>query len=826
MGLYLSSLIPVERGKVWSISDCYYGNSQQNRESITEFKNIIDEHQNKNLLEIALGVEGLINKRSSHACGVLIVNSDFTNHNAIMRSPSGEIVSQFNLEDSEYVGNVKYDFLNTKTASMIQVTLEMLINHKKIEWQGTLRKTYNRYLHPDILDTTNIGMWDKLNQGGLISAFQFDSPVGEQAIKAIQPHSLIEATNGNNLMRLMVEDGKEQPLEMYVRYKNNIDEWYQDMKDFGLSEKEMSIIDKHLKQDCGVCSTQERMMLISMDKDISNFGVVESNKLRKGVAKKKGDLYKEAHELFYKKGKEMGTSKKVLDYLWDVQIAMQKGYGFSVIHGVLYTYVLIQQLNLIHYYPSIYWNTAVLLVESGALEQEDTEDEEFDNNKKEKTTQYGKVATAISNIKDKGVKIALPNINTANIGFTPNEQLNEIQFGFKGIMGINVDVANLIIENRPFNTLLDFHKKMVETKRQVTLSTGKVQNRSLVSQSQAITLIKAGAFDKLEDKPRAVILEDYIRLNYPPRTKLDTKSISKIIDMGIIPQNLNTYLKYYNFRQYLLSLENFKDKKSNIKWHLIKDNNDELTDYATNFFKEHFIEFMSEGKDYCYNEDGVIAVALNTKRKDSFEDVYNRLMKPFFEWLYSEECLKLYNHLIFEEKKNELMSGTISSWEMESLNCYYNEHELKNVDTEFYGIVNFNDLPEEAEVIGFNIRNGFKYPKFKLSRIIGTVLDRDKNKHIVTLLTPNGVVNLKLYSGQFAHYDKQISICDEETGEKTIIERSWFTRGTKLMVTGFRRGDQFKPKKYKNSIYQHTIQKILNVEKGELILQSERKQGE
>ncbi|MEG2454029.1 MAG: hypothetical protein RSB20_04105, partial [Clostridia bacterium] len=130
-------------------------------------------------------------------------------------------------------------------------------------------------------------------------------------------------------------------------------------------------------EDYGVCSTQERMMLMSMDKNISNFDVVESNILRKGVAKKIGDKFEEAHKLFYKKGEQCRTSKKLLDYIWDVQIAMQKGYGFSVIHSVEYTWILVQQLNLIKYYPSIYWNTAVLLVESGALELEEVENSDI-----------------------------------------------------------------------------------------------------------------------------------------------------------------------------------------------------------------------------------------------------------------------------------------------------------------------------------------------------------------------------------------------------------------------------------------------------------------
>lgn len=112
VGLYLSSLIPVERGKVWSIHDCYYGNEDEGRKPITEFKNILDEYKDKKLLDVTLGIENLINKRSSHACGVVIVNEKFTNHNAFMRTPSGELVSQYELHDSEELSNLKYDLEN------------------------------------------------------------------------------------------------------------------------------------------------------------------------------------------------------------------------------------------------------------------------------------------------------------------------------------------------------------------------------------------------------------------------------------------------------------------------------------------------------------------------------------------------------------------------------------------------------------------------------------------------------------------------------------------------------------------------------------------
>ncbi|MGU8678973.1 PHP domain-containing protein [Clostridium perfringens] len=833
IGLYLSSLIPVERGKVWGIGDCYYGNPKKNRQPVTEFKNIVDEWSEKkgrSLLEVALGIEGLINKRSSHACGVLPVNSEFTKHNAKMRTPSGEIVSQFDLHHSEYVGDLKYDFLNTKTASMIQKTLEMLVEYNKIQWQGSLRNTYDKYIHPDVIDRDSEELWSQLSDGLLISAFQYDSPVGEQAIKSIKPKNFIEAMNGNNLMRLMAEEGKDQPMDIYVRNKININEWYKEMKDFGLSEKDISIVEKHLAQDYGVCSTQERMMLMSMDKNISNFNVVESNILRKGVAKKIGDKFEEAHKLFYEKGQACGTSKKLLDYIWDVQIAMQKGYGFSVIHSVEYTWILAQQLNLIKYFPSIYWNTSVLLVESGALELEEVEDSDI--KAKEKTTQYGKVASAISELQQRGITISLPDINEAEKGFTPIENKNEIMFGLKGIMNVNNNMATDIINNRPYSSIEDFYQRMILTKRTVVDSNGKEKQQSIVSNGAMISLIKSGAFNSISNINRKDLLEKYITMTNPPKTKLDIResTIDKIIEMGIIPTELKDYIRLYNFNKYIKSLPFFKDEeKQSIKWYVLQGEDEEETEYITNFFMEHFEYLMQEGEDkgYIYNDEGNVCVALGTSRKYSFKKAYDELMKPFFKWYKSKECLNLLNNDSFKQLKNKFMQGGISKWEMDSMNFYYSEHELANVDTETYGISNFTELPEEAKIVGFTYHNGMKYPKFELTRIVGTVLDRDKNKHSVALLTPTGVVTVKFYSGQFTFYDKQISIYDEEEDKKTTLEESWFKRGTKLMITGYRRGDQFAPKKYKNSIYQHTVQKILDIdENGILTLQSERVQGD
>ena len=96
-------------------------------------------------------------------------------------------------------------------------------------------------------------------------------------------------------------------------------------------------------------------------------------------------------------------------------------------------------------------------------------------------------------------------------------------------------------------------------------------------------------------------------------------------------------------------------------------------------------------------------------------------------------------------------------------------------------------------------------------------------KNTITLLTPTGVINVKIYKNQFALYDKQISQIGED-GKKHVIEPSWFKRGTLLMVQGIRRGADFIPKKYKSSI-SPVISKITEVSNnGQLKFQLERKE--
>ena len=120
----------------------------------------------------------------------------------------------------------------------------------------------------------------------------------------------------------------------------------------------------------------------------------------------------------------------------------------------------------------------------------------------------------------------------------------------------------------------------------------------------------------------------------------------------------------------------------------------------------------------------------------------------------------------------------------------------------------------------FPAKDGHMVNMFKLTKIAGTVIDKDKNKSIITLLTNEGVVTVKAY-GVMAAYDKQISELGAD-GKKHVIEKSWFTRGNKIIVNGFRRGSMFIAKKYKSTPGHHFTLITDIDERGELTVQEER----
>jgi DNA polymerase-3 subunit alpha len=791
---YLASLIPVIRGNTTSLHVMVNGDVENEIKPNTEFINECNKYEG--LLDMAMTIEGLICGRTVHASGVIIFESPYTELNCMMRSPNGQPTTQWDMDDSAYAGGLKYDYLTITNLDSMHKCMDFLVEYGYIEWQGSLRETYNKYFHPDVLDYSSEDMWKMAENLEIVNLFQFMTTVGQQAIQKIKPRSLIELGVANSVMRLMAQDkGSEQPLDKYVRYKNNITEWYDTMKEYGLTDEEVSIMENHLNHVSGMATMQEEVMRLVMDERISNFDMVGANKLRKSIAKKKKQLQQEAKDNFYKVGKSVGASQNLLDYVWKECIVPQLGYSFSQPHVLGYSTIGVQEMNMAYKYPIIYWNCANLIVDSAS-------DEEIEG-----ATDYGKVGISISNMQEAGIDIALPLINEANFGFSPDEKHNRIIFGFKAMNGIGDDAARIIVENRPYSSMEDFCAKLIDTK--------------LVKNSQMIKLIKGGCFTELHSLDRRITMEWYLR-NYvfKPCENLTMQQFNKMKELEFIPESMDLPLRMINFKNYVLDDEGLYEKHINEGKKIPKKGYHDgyyiLDNNSQPFFKQYFTEDSVvdiKGEYYIVSEKKF------TKEVDSY-------IQTLKDWMALPSTLDAYNEKLFQELWNKHAEGSVPHWNMESL-CYYDgEHELEHVKEETYGIVNFFDLPEEPEPYEWYTRyiNGEPkaIPKYKISRIAGTVLQADSNHHLVTILTKYGNVNVKMNKGHYAFYNKTISEVGED-GKKKRLEESWLKRGNLIIVSGYRRDDQFRPLVYNDTIYKHTVNLIQEVhEDGTLLIQSER----
>ena len=786
---YIASLIPSERGFLWPLEDVINGNKDKDREPVHAFVKEVNLYPG--LLDIIFGIVGLVNKRSSHASGVILFDEDPYEFGCFMKTPKGEIITQYDLHDCEAAGLTKYDFLVTEVQDKLAQTIKFLQEDGLIEDYGiNLRPVYDKYFHPNVLPLDDENIWQAIQNGTVINVFQFDSEVGSQAAKKIKPKTILELSDANGLMRLMTaEKGAETPMEKYIRFKNNITLWYKEMDNWGLTSKEKKTLEPYFKSSYGVPPSQEQLMLMLMDKDICDFTLAEANAARKIVGKKQMSKIPELHQKILDKASSLRLGK----YVWENGVGPQMGYSFSIIHALAYSFIGFQTAYIATRWNPIYWDTACLVVNSGSLEEED--DIEYDEDdqpikKKEQATDYGKIAKAIGEIVNDGIQLSLIDINKSDYGFKPDVKNNQILFGMKALNGVGSPIIEQIKANRPYVSFKDF------------------LNRCPLNKTAMISLIKAGAFDNLEPdtkgiEPRIFIMAYYLSLTSEPKKKLNLQNFNGLINLELIPEELSFQKRVFNFNKYL---KEHKWKDNDINYYFMPH------EYAINFYLNNF---DSESIDRVVNGIPIV-------EQKKWEKIYQGVMDAARDWLKEnqEQILEEVNQKLFQAEWDKYAKGNISSWEMSSLCFYYHEHELKNINNKKYGIVDFNQLSSVPRVDYFFKRNGVQIPIYKLYRIAGTVIGKNDTRHSVVLLTTSGVVTVKLTRDYYAMFNRQISEVNEN-GEKKVKEKGWFTRGTKLLVTGYRRDDTFVAKKYK-STGGHQLYKITDVVNGDISLTSTR----
>lgn len=468
-------------------------------------------------------------------------------------------------------------------------------------------------------------------------------------------------------------------------------------------------------------------------------------------------------------------------------------------------------MNLAFRFPVIFWNCACLISDSGGSEREEENEieeincyeEEYDSfedfneeeeeedeeeeivvkkkKKASKSANYGKIASAIGKMKMSGIEVSPPDVNKSEYTFSPDPINSIIRYGLSGIVKVGEDVIQSIIENRPYSSMDDFISKVKITKPQM------------------INLIKAGAFDSFGDREK--IMHDYVNEISDAKKRITLQNMKMLIDFELIPPEYSMQCKVFNFNKYL--------KK-------FKDGNDYLLDEnAYPFYEKNF-----DIDNLIVSEVAPSGFAIKQTVWDKIYKKQMDIVRPFIQ-KHNEELLQAVNQKLTEEVWNKYCLGNVSKWEMDSVSFYSHEHELANAKMYYYNIDDFYEMPENPEIDRVINIKGKQIPLFKIKRIAGTVLDKNKDKKTVTLLTTSGVVTVKIYGGVFSYYDKQLSERGAD-GKKHVIEKSWLSRGNKIIVTGIRQEDSFVAKKYSRTPY-HLVEVITEInDNGTLVTRGER----
>lgn len=773
--LYISSLIPADRGMTRTLSQCYYGDEENDFKPIPLF--VQEMNRNPKLWQVAQKIEGLVCRMGEHAGGVIFTNKPFTEDTSLMRAPNGDIITAFDLHDCEDASLIKIDLLSVEALDRMHACIDLLCDHGYAERRPSLKETYEELIGIYNLERTAPEMWELVWKHKIQALFQMEQQSGIQGIALTKPKSVDELATLNSVIRLMAQEkGQEQPLSKYARYKKDISLWYQEMRDYGLTEEEQKLLEPIIKLSFGICESQEKFMQLVMLPECGGFSLTWADSLRKSIAKKNPAAYLKLQDEYFKIVSEKGLSKNLCNYVWNVLVATSRGYGFNESHTLAYSLIALQEMNLYYHHPGIFWDCACLISDSGGSEETDNEG---------KSANYDKIAAAIGKMRSAGVQIALPHINKSSYTFVPDVEENKIIFGLKGMTGVGDEIVKEIIANRPYSGFDDFMSKVK------------------VNKTVAIALIKSGAFDEFEERRK--LLCRYLYTTADIKKVLNLRNFNGLMKAGLLPdEELFLQKSTFEFNKYLKAIC-AKDKETYL-----------LDERAESFYLQHFSSDLL--KDSI---DGYILAA-----KDWDKKCYQKVMDKARTYIseHQEELLDKLNLQAYQEVLDKYAKGSLSSWEMEVLCFYYHSHELATLNKEKYGIKNYFYLPEEP-IVERTFRKGETVIKlFEISKIAGTCIAKNKNKSTATLLTTDGVVTVKFNKELFAMYDKQISEIQPD-GTKKVKEKSWFNRGSKVLIQGFRRGDEFVAKKY-SSTPGHHICKITSIdEKGEIILQEERYQG-
>ena len=603
----------------------------------------------KDLLDIAMGLEGLPRQASTHACGIIIAKEPVVNY-VPLYARDDIISTQYIMTTLEELGLLKMDFLGLRTLTVIRYCKELVKNNRGIDVE------FDSEMNDPLV-------FKKWQDGESVGIFQFESQGMTNFMKELKPDCLEDIIAGVSLYR-------PGPMDQIPRYIAN----KKDMEHAVYTHDSLKPI---LAVTYGCMVYQEQVMKIVTD--LAGYSLGRSDLVRRAMGKKKLDVMAKEREIFVngkldengnveipgcvRNGIDEVSANKIFD-----EMSEFAKYAFNKSHAACYAVVAYQTAYLKTYYPAEFM-AAMLNSFLGNLD---------------------KIPMYVDECRKIGVEILKPDINKSFTKFTVEG--NKIRFGLGSIKNVGISAVDSITSERSKNgdfvDFGDFCERIY----------GESVNKKCIE-----SLIKAGAFD-IFGKTRSTLIASF-------ETILDTVGYSKskgnenqVSMFDLYTDDVLQKIKYeyielpeYDYKEFLSiekemlgiyisghPLENYKKLIS------------EKTDFNSLIVQKFYNQENTDSEDIIEDNKMVKIAGIITAVKKKYtknnkimafitiEDLYGSLEMVVFDSVYSRFSNLLYDENII------LVNARVSVRSDQDLSIVVNSvSELKNekdryIDIEVY----------------------------------------------------------------------------------------------------------------------------------------------
>ena len=415
--------------------------------------------QAREIIDVAMKLEGMPRQTSEHAAGVVICGEPIVEHVALSRN-GDDITTQYDKVMIERIGLLKMDFLGLKTLTDISEAIKYIKEDKGID-----------------IDFHKLGyedskVYELISSGDCVSVFQLESGGMTKFMNQLQPSNLEDVMAGISMYR-------PGPMQF-------IDDFLKGKRDPSSVVYAHPLLKEILEVTYGCIVYQEQVMQIAQKVAGYSFGGADI--MRRGIAKKDLKKLEKQREIFLHGGVldgdktkkyvpgaiANGVDEKIASTLFD-QILKFASYAFNKSHAAAYTFLTYQTAYLKCYYPA-YLMVAVI------------------NNR---ITNSDELRHYVNYLRRQGVKIMAPDINRSKKVFSIEG--DNVRYGLMGIKNVGEQAMEYVLTERqnggPFKDIRDFIERC----------SGQINKRMVES------LIKGGALDCF-GKTRATLMASYERI--------------------------------------------------------------------------------------------------------------------------------------------------------------------------------------------------------------------------------------------------------------------------------------------------------------------------